>query len=367
MTGLTGLGDLLPHRRAEAERPRTRCSTAAGSTAARPTTRTSPSWPAWPRRWPRPSTAPTPPSAPRCASGWSPRLRRGRSRPLRPYPAASPAPPAETATARAGGPAVATVAIASVVSGVGAAAASNRALPGDSLYGLKRQIESVELALARGDLAAAASCSSRPTPGWPRPSGWPPSSDDQRAGHPGRPGRDARRHGQPPPTQGAADLTDAYRETGDAEPLRSCSTASPTEQRERLDDLMALLDPGLRDAVRPLLAELVSVERAATILLGTSAAAATAAGAADLGAASGDGWAVSLLLDRTSGTAGDAGSIRPDRRPAGGWLATAARLGDGGPADRVGRRSTVVDGRHGGLGGGRAALASGVGHGRRRR
>ena len=30
--------------------------------------------------------------------------------------------------------------------------ASTRALPGDALYGLKRQIENVQLALARGDL-----------------------------------------------------------------------------------------------------------------------------------------------------------------------------------------------------------------------
>ena len=48
--------------------------------------------------------------------------------------------------------AVAAVAVASVVAGVGAAMASTRALPGDSLYGLKRQIENVQLDLARGDL-----------------------------------------------------------------------------------------------------------------------------------------------------------------------------------------------------------------------
>src|SRR3954447_11977494 len=48
--------------------------------------------------------------------------------------------------------AVAAIAVTSVVVGVGAAAASTRALPGDTLYGLKRQVENVELSLAQGDV-----------------------------------------------------------------------------------------------------------------------------------------------------------------------------------------------------------------------
>ena len=49
--------------------------------------------------------------------------------------------------------AVATVTALTLVTGVGAAAASTHAVPGDALYGLKRQIEAVQLALAFGDLA----------------------------------------------------------------------------------------------------------------------------------------------------------------------------------------------------------------------
>ncbi len=72
--------------------------------------------------------------------------RPGAARPAYPAQRARPSAPARLRQA------VAAVAIASVVAGVGAAAASTRALPGDALYGLKRQIENVQLDLARGDL-----------------------------------------------------------------------------------------------------------------------------------------------------------------------------------------------------------------------
>ncbi|MDQ1585432.1 MAG: hypothetical protein QOH80_797, partial [Actinomycetota bacterium] len=49
--------------------------------------------------------------------------------------------------------AVAALVATTLVGGVGVAAASTRAVPGDALYGLKRGIESAELSLARSDMS----------------------------------------------------------------------------------------------------------------------------------------------------------------------------------------------------------------------
>jgi hypothetical protein len=57
--------------------------------------------------------------------------------------------PSGTHQVRRGVAAVATLAL---LGGAGAAVASTRALPGDELYGLKRNIEHVQLSLARGDV-----------------------------------------------------------------------------------------------------------------------------------------------------------------------------------------------------------------------
>ena len=140
--------------------------------------------------------------------------------------------------------AAATLTALALVTGVGAAAASNRALPGDSLYGLKRQIESVELALARTDLGrgrelleqadarlteaerlAASSAVEQPATQQQLEA----TLDDMAAAT----------------TQGAEELLSSYRETGDPEPLLLLDRFA-TEQRERLADLMALLSPEMR-------------------------------------------------------------------------------------------------------------------------
>jgi hypothetical protein len=234
--------------------------------------------------------------------------------------------------------AVATVVLAAVVSGAGAAAASLGALPGDSLYGLKRQIESVELALARGDLnrgrelleqaearlgeAQRLAASSEISEPGTRADLLATLADMQEA-----------------TDEGTAALTAAYRESGDAEPLRILRDFA-VGQQERLRDLMALLGPDLRETLRPMLAELASVQRTATVLLGTGATGVPVADASALGEASGDGWAVGMLLDRTAGTTSDAGSAL-----AGGGTGSPGGSGD------TGLLGGVVDGATGVLDG----------------
>ena len=67
---------------------------------------------------------------------------------------------------------VVTGVLASLVGGVGAAAASTHALPGDALYGLKRGLESVQLKFATPTCRAVVTCSTRPTTGSRRPRTW---------------------------------------------------------------------------------------------------------------------------------------------------------------------------------------------------
>lgn len=223
--------------------------------------------------------------------------------------------------------AAATLTAIALVTGVGAAAASNRALPGDSLYGLKRQIESVELALARTDLGrgrelleqadarlteaerlAASSAVEQPATQQQLEA----TLDDMAAAT----------------TQGAEELLSSYRETGDPEPLLLLDRFA-TEQRERLADLMALLSPEMRARLAPLLDELARLEQQASALLGS----ATALTALEAARDSGDGWAVSRLLGTSSGSsAGDAAGS--DLTATAGELTSGGgTLADGGTTD----------------------------------
>ena len=343
MTGPTGLGDLLPHRRAEAERfaalvdgRRVNGGLADHPDLAELARLATALAPAQHRPDPDFRTALRERLVAEAASRPVPAARASAD-PVDSRPAEDPPTPRWRS-------AVATVAVAAVVSGAGAAAASHRALPGDSLYGLKRQIESVELALAHGDLNRGRELLEQAEARLGEAERLAASSEISEPGT--RADLVATLDDMREATEeGSLALTDAYRESGDAEPLRILRDFAD-EQQERLRDLMALLDPGLRDTVRPLLADLVSLEREATILLGGSAAGADAAG---LGAASGDGWAVSMLLDRTSSTTGDAGSTLADGTGSAGALtAPGSDAGDG----SVGG---LLDGVTGAVGGGSGA------------
>ena len=225
--------------------------------------------------------------------------------------------------------AVAAVAVTSVVVGVGAAAASTRALPGDTLYGLKRQVENVQLTLAQGDVGHGRELLEQA---------------DARLGE--AEALAAGEDGATPQTRerlagtladmdaavsaAADDLTRAYRETGDEEPLQLLAQFV-AEQQDRLDDLLTLLDPQLRDQVRALQARLAELGEQTSSVLGLALGRTSGTG-------SGSGGTGGSTLDRTRGGTGGA--------PADGTTAGGASVpGAAGGADAVGG---VVDSLTGG-------------------
>jgi Domain of unknown function (DUF5667) len=193
--------------------------------------------------------------------------------------------------------AVAAVAVASVVGGVGAAAASTRALPGDPLYGLKRQVEAVQLSLARGDLSQGRELLEQADARLSE-------AERMAAGEHGAEPATQARIGQSledmdaAVTRGTAELQQAYRATGDPEALLLLDRFV-TDQRERLDDLLALLSPDLREQARALSDELGRIAARAEAVLG-------AASAREALIADGDGWAVSRQVDAAARAAGTA-------------------------------------------------------------
>lgn len=216
------------------------------------------------------------------------------ARPLTvPAPRAPGAPRTDAPARHAVRHAVATVTALTLVSGVGAAAASTHAVPGDLLYGLKRQVEGVQLALAFGDLAEGRELL------------------DQAGARLGEAERlaaagDSRvvisallREYAAASEAGAAELTRSYRDTGSEEPLRVLDRFV-TDSEERLQDLLLLLDPSLRAQVRAALDALEALGAQTRAVLPASASASALTGQVVGDGGTGDGWAVSRVLDRVA-------------------------------------------------------------------
>jgi hypothetical protein len=149
---------------------------------------------------------------------------------------------------------VAATTAATLVLGAGAAFASSRALPGDPLYGLKREIEDVRLHLAGSDEARGRVLLDQATERLDEVEALAAESDAHDSTTLGRTAgalaameQDSR--------AGAADLIAAYRENGDAGPLTTLDTFA-REQRQRLIQLVPTLDPSLRPAARAIAAAL---------------------------------------------------------------------------------------------------------------
>jgi hypothetical protein len=239
---------------------------------------------------------------------------------------------------------VATVAVASVVAGVGAAAASTRALPGDPLYGLKRQIEAGQLALARGDLGNGRElleqADARLTEAERLTAGEHGSDPATRAlvGQ-------ALREMAVDVTGGAKDLTRAYQETGDEQAMILLDRFV-SDQRQRLEDLLGLLDPSLRVLARGLLDQLARLDEQASAVTGSPVA------ASRLLPAAGDGWAVSRLVD-----AANAGATGTAAATGGSPVGSVLDAVGGVTGGSVGGTS---GGTSGGSGGGVAGTVGGV-------
>lgn len=160
--------------------------------------------------------------------------------------------------------AVAAVAVASAVTGFGAAAASSQALPGDTLYGLKLRVEAIQLSIADSDLERGRELLEQA---------------ETRLGEAERLAADgtARRELVGTLTQmdaattaGAAELVESYQETGDPEPMLLLARFVDRQQL-RLQDLSVRLDPELRARLLRTIDTLAAVGNAAGAVLSPTA------------------------------------------------------------------------------------------------
>jgi Domain of unknown function (DUF5667) len=170
--------------------------------------------------------------------------------------------------------AVATGVLVSLVGGVGAAAASSHALPGDSLYGLKRGIESAQLRFAHSELSRGRDLLDQADHRMSEAEALAASQDAR------SPETATRIAGTiadlETATQGAATALEAsYADTGDLQPLIDLDRFV-VDQRTRLADLSALLSPDLRGLLSPLSQLLLTLQPSLDALV--SAASGAAAG-----------------------------------------------------------------------------------------
>jgi hypothetical protein len=207
--------------------------------------------------------------------------------------------------------AVAALTAVAIVGGAGAAAASSGAVPGDSLYGLKRGLESAQLSLAGSEMARGRELLEQADARL--------GEAEKLAASDSATDATTRDHIEQALSDmdtalrdGSTLLTDVYRQTGDPAALELLDRFVIDQQR-RLDALLerlADIDPALRDeavATAELLASLHAEIAALTGTVGVD----SASGAARSPRASGDGWEVSRAADNlvlTQGLVGGTGS-----------------------------------------------------------
>ena len=208
--------------------------------------------------------------------------------------------------------AVAALTAVAIVGGAGAAAASSGAVPGDSLYGLKRGFEAAQLSLAGSEMARGrelleqADARLSEAEKLAEATSAPDSTTRDRIGQALSDMETALR-------DGSTLLTDVYRQTGDPAALELLDRFVIDQQR-RLDallDRLAAIDPGLRDDAGATADLLASLHAQVAALTGGALGVYSAAGAARNPRASGDGWEVSRTADNlvlTQGLVGGTGS-----------------------------------------------------------
>jgi hypothetical protein len=235
----------------------------------------------------------------------------------------------EHAPMRRGGRVVAAATALTLLGGVGAAAASTEALPGDLLYGLKRGMESVQVALAGSDLAKGEELLRRAGHRLSEAEALAAGADA------GEPATRTRIRGvladmAADTEAGTAAVLRAYAESGDRAALALLERHA-ADQQERLGDLLARLGPQERALVEQLLAGFVAVRaELASVASGAGDPAATAARVRRAAAGPGSG----------SPGSGPTGSTGSDRLPGSGDPSA----GPVGSVGGVGGIGGVVDG-----------------------
>ncbi|MGH8970609.1 MAG: DUF5667 domain-containing protein [Actinomycetes bacterium] len=157
-----------------------------------------------------------------------------------------------------------------VIGGAGLAAASTHSLPGDGLYPLKRSVESLELSLTRSDLDRGRELLEQADTRLTEAERMAASEQAREQATLARIDT-ALAEMRTAVDGGSLALTDAYGDTGDPEALLLLERFV-SDQRERLADLMSMLDPRLRDEARALTERLDELEAQAGRLTGDVAA-----------------------------------------------------------------------------------------------
>ena len=201
--------------------------------------------------------------------------------------------------------AVAAATAVAVLGGAGAAAASSRALPGDSLYGLKRGIESVQLSLAGSDLSRGRELLEQADERLAEAEQLTSEDTALPAGTEARV-MQALQDMDVALRAGSDELTAVYSDTGDIAALEILD-GFVTEQRRRLDALVDRLErstpasPALLEQADATAELLASLHAEVVALIGTGepvTSSSPLSGAARDGRASGDGSAVSSDTDQ---------------------------------------------------------------------
>ena len=201
--------------------------------------------------------------------------------------------------------AIAALTAAAIVGGAGAAAASSQALPGDSLYGLKRGLEAAQLSLAGSEMARGRELLDQADARLGEAEKL--AASDHAAGVTTRD-----RIGQAlsdmdtAVRDGSTLLTDLYRQTGDPAALEPLDRFVIDQQR-RLDALLDRLtgiDPALRDEVEAIADLLASLHAQVAAVIGGTLGVDSAAGAARHSRPSADGWEVTQSADNLVSTQG---------------------------------------------------------------